>query len=218
MSSEYVPKSSRNNVYQLAFIKRCHRLLELGYCRLDRKALICADEPSITGELVRAMKEAQEIEDAPAFTRFLFVADDPPQNSFGKLGKRRRRVDIEFEFAPRKGKRPRFHFEAKRLYKSASISDYLGPEGLGCFLAGHYAKDQDAGGMLGYVQTESINIWSKKLETAIIIGRNELGVLEPSDSWGIIELAPMLHSRRSRHRRSTVGTNIVIYHSLLEFA
>ncbi len=218
MSSEYVPKSSRNNVYRLAFIKQCHQLLELGYCRLDRKTLAFADEPSITGELVRAMKEAQEVEDAPAFTRFLFVADDPPQNSLGKFGKRRRRVDIEFEFAPRKGKRPRFHFEAKRLYKSASISDYLGPDGLGCFLAGHYAKDQDAAGMLGYVQTESINIWSKKLETAIIIDRTELGVLEPPDSWGIIELAPALHSRKSLHCRPSIGTNIIIYHSLLEFA
>lgn len=45
--------------------------------------------------------------------------------------------------------RTRFSFEAKRLGRGNPVSKYLGPKGLGCFLKGEYAVNEDDAGMLG---------------------------------------------------------------------
>jgi hypothetical protein len=116
---------SNTPLFQLAFVKKCHSLIALGYALLDTASLGNAEETSITGELVRAIKTILESEDAPTWAVHFFVADDPPQNTPGRFGKRRRRVDIEIERGQR-GIRPRLHFEAKRLYHSGSVRDYLG--------------------------------------------------------------------------------------------
>ena len=110
--------------YWRAFRRECHELLAIGYERLDRRSFRSEEEPTITGQLVRSMQEAQEAEEAPDWASRLAVRDDPPQNVEGRLGKRRRRIDIEIE-RYRRGKRPSFRFEAKRLHDSSSLSAYL---------------------------------------------------------------------------------------------
>lgn len=203
-------------VYQLAFIRNCHRWLAAGYAILDHRSLQGAQEPAITGEVVRAMKEVKLRADAPTWMIRMYVADDPPLNAPGRLGKQRRRVDIEFERSER-GVAFHFHCEARRLYRSDSVPEYLGNEGLGMFLAGEYARDEDSGGMLGYVQNEDVGEWLARLATAL--GANPAKYAVTADGAftlaSLIPELPQIH--QSKHARSTVGQAILIFHTLLSF-
>ena len=173
------PTSARP-LYKLSFIRRCHQLLACGYAKLRPATLEAEQEPAITGELVRAMKSVQERPDAPRWMVYMHIADDPPVNAPGRFGKKRRRVDIEFERSER-GRRPRFQCEAKRLYQSDSLEKYLGEDGLGRFLAGDYSRDEDVAGMLGYVQTRSVADWGGDLRSALDENRtqHEISSSEP---------------------------------------
>lgn len=203
-------------LYHLAFIRNCHRWLAAGYALLDVRSLSRAQEPAITGELVRAMKEAKLRADAPTWMIRMYVADDPPVNAPGRLGKQRRRVDIEFERSER-GSAFRFHCEAKRLYRSDSVPEYLGNEGLGMFLTGEYARDEESGGMLGYVQSGDVPEWLARLTTALAANKVKYAVT----SDGAFEVAGLIselpHVHRSRHERSAIGQPILIFHTLLLF-
>lgn len=203
-------------VYKLSFIRRCHQLLASGYAELSVAALHAEQEPAITGELVRAMKSVQGRPDAPRWMVYLYIADDPPVNAPGRLGKSRRRVDIEFE-RPERGLRPRFQCEAKRLHRGDSLEKYLGEDGLGRFLAGDYSRDQDVAGMLGYVQTRSIEAWGNDLRAALEkdSAHHEISSSEPLVS-AILDAQPIT-TWLSEHRRLSVGRPLAIYHSLLLF-
>jgi len=184
---------------------------------LDVRSLSRAQEPAITGELVRVMKEARLKADAPTWMIRLYVADDPPVNAPGRLGNQRRRVDIEFERSER-GLASHFHCEAKRLYRSDSVVEYLGNEGLGMFLAGEYARNEDVGGMLGYVQSEGAAEWMARLEAALANGHAKYSVTNEG-AWEAAALLPELPQiHRSKHERSAVGRPILIFHTLLVFA
>ena len=101
------------------------------------------------------MKSVLRSRTAPNWTADLTVHDEVYVEDGIRRGKRRLRIDIEFEQV-RRGPRPIFRFEAKRLRSAASLRAYLGRDGLGCFLDGRYAKDQDIAGMLGYVQSGTV--------------------------------------------------------------
>jgi len=204
-------------VYRLAFIRNCHRWLAAGYSELDGRAFSTSEETVITGELVRAMKLVRLRTDAPNWMIRMYVADDPPINCSGRLGRRRRRVDIEFERSSR-GLCFHFQYEAKRLCRSDSLRQYLGKDGLGMFLSGDYASQEDEAGMLGYVQSENVDIWRQRI-TAELESRRQLyrmylegGVVR---SELLLEL-PQVHE--SVHSRSSSATIIRIYHTLLAFS
>ena len=203
-------------VYELAFIRRCHQLLASGYTELQPAALQDEEEPAITGELVRAMKSIQERGGAPRWMIYLHIADDPPVNTPGRLGKRRRRVDIEFE-KPQRGRRPRFQCEAKRLCQSDSIAKYLGTDGLGRFLVGDYSRKEDVAGMLGYVQTRKGLGWSSDLHATLNERRAQYEITSSEPLVRVYLAAEPIATWRSEHRRTAVGRPIAIYHSLLLF-
>jgi hypothetical protein len=208
--------ASSSVLYQLAFVKRCHEILGRGYQKLQAATLHEAQETEITGELVKAMKEFLESADSPAWTTHFFVADDPPQNAIGRLGKKRRRVDIEFEHAQH-GPRPRLHLEAKRLYKSGSVAEYLGNEGLSLFVEGEYAPKQNVGAMLGYVQEKEATEWIEQIRASLTDSPERYGFhLVP----GLVKeglTAHLAETHRSHHDRVKLGRPIAIYHTFLQF-
>ena len=114
---------------------------------MNTHSLQSAEEPHITGELVRCARTIVEREDAAPWMEHMEVLDDPPQAVAGRHGKRRPRIDIEIV---RTGRwlRPRFHIEAKRLYRSDSVNEYFGPGGLQMFVNGEYAGGWSSAGML----------------------------------------------------------------------
>jgi len=160
---------SNTLLYREAFVRRCHTLIARGYGRLKAASLRTAQETVITGELVREIRNVLQEQNAPGWMAHFYVADDPPQNASGRLGKSRRRVDIEFERGGRRGVRPRLHFEAKRLCNASSVSAYLSEDGLRLFVAGECAAAQDVGGMLGYVQLDTSAQWVEGIRDGLTL-------------------------------------------------
>jgi hypothetical protein len=48
------------------------------------------------------------------------------------------------------------------------VGQYLGRKGLGCIIAADYAREHDAAGMLGYVQSETCDAWVHKIEGSLL--------------------------------------------------
>src|SRR4051794_31867537 len=154
-----LPGQIQQDVYHPAFVKNCLELLVRARQELVGTPLAVEEEPSITGLLVERAQAIIESDHAEDWMEHLCVLDDPPQNDQpDRRGKRRPRIDIEFE-QTRRGPRPRFHVEAKRLYRSDSLTEYLGATGLGMFLDGTYASAWPSAGMLGYTQNRTCADW-----------------------------------------------------------
>lgn len=208
----------RTILYRLAFIRSCHILVLRGYEVIKGEDLSREEETSITGELVRGVREVLEGEEAEGWMQLFDVYDDPPQNVVGRLGRGRPRVDIEFVRLSGRGKRPRLHIEAKRLYRSDSVKEYFGADGMGCFIVGRYAADENAGGMLGYVQTDTALKWSDRLRTGFTEKTEKLRVVADTTLAVANGLQDLGSIQVSRHRRepATLG-QIEIFHLLLDF-
>jgi hypothetical protein len=205
-------KSGNRPVYLQNFVMHVHKLVVAGYNRIDPRTRGMTKEERITELLVAAINLVIGDDGSPKWMERYHATDNRPVSYPGRDDKSRPRVDIEFIQC--RGVRPLFHFECKRLGKRHFVGDYLGEEGLGCFLTEQYARGCDEGGMLGYVQSEDCSAWAKKIETTLSAGGNGYR-LAPSSKWEhhqIIEELPECY--RTQHVRPSMG-GITIYHSLL---
>jgi len=213
------PSEQQQSLYRPAFVQNCMILLVQAHGSLKRASLQQAEEPDITGEIVRAAHDIIESDTAESWMDQLEVLDDPPQNVPGRLGKRRPRIDIEFVQTGQKP-RPRFHIEAKRLYRSDSTNEYFGAGGLSMFIEGTYAADWPSAGMLGYVQSDTCAIWIKRLEKGLEARRAQLQIHGEKSGWSSARWTQdsLAGVKISRHRRSQKDLSpIAIYHLLLAF-
>ena len=203
--------------YQIAFRKKVFALLNMGYSRLEPKIFKEAQEEEITGEIVREMNEVLVGRSAPKWASFIAVHEDPRINSPRRKGKNRKKADIEFEYV-RHHNRPRYPFEAKRLCtNSHPVGVYLGPEGLGEFISGNYAYDKNEAGMLGYIQSNTVETWASKIEKNFHDQAERIMVC-PDGCWGDVRIISELSDcYRSKHNRSPEIGPITIYHALLIF-
>ncbi len=198
--------------YLSSFVIHVHQLLKLGYDTLTPAESIAEREETITGRLTAAMKSVLRSRTAPDWTGDLTVHDEVHIEDGIRLGKRRLRIDIEFEQF-RRGPRPIFQFEAKRLRNAASLSAYLGSGGLGCFADGRYAKDQDMAGMLGYIQAGTVEQRAAQLASKLDKHPSTL----TTGRWRPRPLVPLLPTYETRHQRRAPLGPITILHSLLIF-
>lgn len=220
-SKSHQPDRRSDNAadYDRLFIPRVHNLVKLGYDRLDAKRFVTAEETAITGDLVESIAV---VLDCPAakWMRFYSVYDDPPVIGPKRRGHRRRkgrarqRVDIRLdssEVLPR----TRFCFECKRLGKGHPISRYLGKDGLGCFVQGMYAREDDRAGMLGYIQSDDEKTWAERLSAKLLRTPKNFALRDP---WRHAPVDQQLHhTYRSTHGRGRGRRQIEIYHTLLLF-
>ena len=197
------PNQEQQDVYRLAFVHNCLALLVRARRELAGTALANEEEPSITGLLVQRAKAIIESNDAEQWMEHLEVADDPPQNDQpDRRGKRRPRIDIEF-VEVRRGPRPKFHVEAKRLYRPDSVGEYMGTGGLGMFLDGAYASMWPSAGMLGYVQTRTCTEWLGEVGDRLANGHIEFRLCKQehafsSPDWptaGLEDVKTSCHTR-----------------------
>jgi hypothetical protein len=198
--------------YLSSFVLHSHQLLKLGYDTLNPAEFAAAREETITGCLTAAIKSVLRSRTAPDWTADLTVHDEVYIEDGIRRGKRRLRIDIEFEHV-RRGPRPIFQFEAKRLRSTASLRAYLGRDGLGCFLDGRYAKDQDIAGMLGYIQTGTVE--QRAAQLASKLGKH-CSTLS-TGRWEPRPLVPNLPTYQTRHQRAAHLGPIKILHCLLTF-
>ena len=182
-------------------------------CKKLPSKLSTEEEPSITGLIVERMRGFLESPTAPRWAARLAVHDDPPLSVGGLRGKRRPRIDIEVESVIA-GPRPRFHFEAKRLYRSESAAEYVGEDGLGSFVAERYAQGHPAAGMLAYVQSDSVQGWVKKLASKLDAERSATGLPSRGAVWEAFKPPDHdLPSFRSVHQRKSAP--ITLFHTFL---
>lgn len=165
--------SDNRDDYRAAFLSRVHCLLNLGYGALQPANYTLAEEEDITGEICKHLRHLTEDEPTEDWMALYSVHNEDPVNAVpdpatgaARKGKRRPRLDIRLVCKSRVPNR-RFCIEAKRLYRSDSVSAYVDEEGLLAFLGGYYAQDDDASGMLGYIQTKSLGHWIPKLESKL---------------------------------------------------
>jgi hypothetical protein len=124
-------------------------------------------------------------------------------------------VDVEFERHLR-GPRPRLRFEAKRLGRGSSVGDYLGSEGLGAFLHGHYSTTHQEAVMLGYLQTGSGDVWAAKISTELNADPHRY-LLVNQGAWRRLVLAAFPpHCYRTDHLDERKRP-LLIVHLLLPF-
>lgn len=200
------------DAYGSAFVRIVHRLLAAA-CKALPNNLSNEQEPSITGMIVERMRAFLEQPSAPRWAARLAIHDDPPLNVGSLLGKRRPRIDIEVESVVA-GIRPRFQFEAKRLYESRSASEYTGKNGLGSFVDERYAKGHSVAGMLAYVQTQSVEDWVKKVAGKLAKERDSTGLAARGAVWESFKPPDHdLSSFRSIHKRKTAP--ITLFHTFL---
>jgi hypothetical protein len=194
-------------------------LLVRAHNRLTPASFQAAEEPHITGEIIREAQSLVESDEAESWMEHLEIKDDPPQNVPGRFGKRRPRIDIEFVQVVR-GLHPRFHIEAKRLYRSDSVNEYFGPGGLGMFIEGSYAAEWSSAGMLGYVQSDDCAAWWTRLAEGLKARSIPLCIGATPSGWesagwsgdGLEDVKTSCHERSPEKLAS-----ISIHHLLLAF-
>ncbi len=217
MKPANIPITIDNNEYQDAFRKKIFSLIKLGYERLDKLSFRKSEEEDITGEIVREMIEVLKLRSAPKWARTISVHEDPRINTQGKLGKRRKKADIEFEYLIPQN-RPRYAFEAKRLNKEGfSVGKYLGTSGLGEFLSGSYGANSNEAGMLGYIQSDDPNIWASKIEKHFYSDTDKIRVCNDGNWQNVKVTDDLPYCYKSKHNRILDSSQITIYHALLEF-
>jgi hypothetical protein len=208
-------RSANRTDYRRSFVNRSHAILKNGYDRLDSASFAGSEEEDITGELSRAMQGSLEDLQAPLWAKNFSVIEEERVHDDKRLGKRRLRIDIAVIHHQR-GPRPRFRFEAKRLRDTDSRRDYLGSEGLGCFLDGRYAKDDPDAGMLGYVQSDSPATHVVALREALARDSKRYQIHEGGE-WREHPITKGLSTFQSVHFRTNIGSQIIIFHTLLDF-
>lgn len=202
----------KNQLYRQSFVNHVHQLIAAGYSRMERAPLRDQEEPAITGFLVREIRQYIESQEAPEWAHSFAVHDDPPINYRDTTGRSRPRADIEME-RTQPGPRARFQFEAKRLYRGSSVSEYLGQNGLQNFLSGRYAAEHEDAGMIGYVQAQPVHDWVARIEKRMEDNRKELLLDAKGEAWQP-RADPWLESSfSSLHRRP--GKAILIHHTFL---
>lgn len=190
-------------------------LIWMGFQQLNATSFAAAEEDDITGELVKAMKSVIQNHASPEWVAHYHVQEQIPQNVDSKRGKRRPKMDIEFERSGR-GPRPQLGFEAKRLGRGNAVGHYLGDEGLGAFLNGYYPTTHGEAGMLGYIQEQTPNDWSVKLARGLAENREKHRVHDDGE-WRSFHSQSAMPASCSKHT-DTSGNRLHVVHVLLPFA
>ena len=207
--------STNSDLLRRVFVRRVHELVLLGYARMNHSAYAKSQEPVITGDLVNAIDSVLSERIEPWMSMFS-VHDDPPISDGKRKGKRRRRVDLRLdsgEFIPR----ARFQFECKRLGRRHTVKVYPGSEGLGCFLRGDYATEDDQAGMIGYVQSGSLSDWGTRIEKELMKSPDVYALVPKTEFVAGMPRSATCHKHHSQHHRTTLGRVIIIDHMLLTF-
>ncbi|MDM8528674.1 hypothetical protein QUF58_10780 [Anaerolineales bacterium HSG24] len=218
MMSKITPSKTYFGQFDGQFIEDVHQLLAWGY--QDAKTRIHVplnnkdkQETAITGFIAEAIEDRIDNLNRPDWCIFYSVSDDPPARHATKSGRSRPRSDLTLKSNILGG--PKFIFEAKRLKKgSYSVGGYTGAEGMECFVSGKYASRYDEAGMLGYIQSDSLEYWQQTVKKKIATTANELSLIPPQQNIHIIDAFPL--EWVSHHQREDVGRDIAIYHILLD--
>jgi hypothetical protein len=222
-TADATSSSGQDPLARLAFVGNVHRLFALGYARLDAPKYGSADEDRLTQVLVEALRDAIQDPAAPEAVVNFSVHEKQKQNDGQREGNYRFELDICFERTGR-GPHPIFKVEAKRLGADHPVGaslehkrTYLGRDGLGAFITSEYASDQDDAGMLGYVQSKTVEEWIDSLGDKLGTSPGDFNV-SVDGTWQASGFSGgPAFTYRTRHNRSRGFAVITIFHTLLDF-
>jgi hypothetical protein len=206
------------------FIERVHQLLQAGYASLTSREIAhynLADEPDITGGLALRIQQLIDAKEVPGISRAWCVVDNWPEAAphlpltKQPKAKTRKMPDLRFRYG---GQREvlYFRFEAKKLAGTGDYADLIHEDGLGRFLRKVYGREDKAGGLLGYVQTETIEIHAERVRKALAGDRKKYQISSGGDWAAATWKAGPQCSFRVVHSRKA-GSVIVILYSFLTF-
>jgi hypothetical protein len=202
--------------YRQVFLIQVHRLLQIGYERLNHAGFADAKEPVISGRIAEQIENFLDEPAMQGWETHYEVFNENPEHHRRRAGNERLKTDIRIK-SSRTSPRLRFIFEAKRLQNAGSLRAYFSGEGLGAFLNEDYAKDSLDAGMLGYVQADTPEAWVAKVETQLRNSTRELCVIA-SRAWQKQSFPKCGdHTYCSSHIRTASGRQIDIYHTFLLF-
>jgi hypothetical protein len=173
-----------------------------------------AEEDNITDELVEQINDFRTSPDAPDWVDRYEVHEQRRTRNGLSRGKSRPIFDIEIERACR-GPRPRLAFEAKRLGRNHSVGKYLGDEGMGAFISGHYSTTHGEAGVIGYVQVPIIDDWRTSVATELKKNHVKHSAIV---SEGMVE--SVVHDDCVSHHTAHTcanGTKLLVVHIFLQF-
>ncbi len=210
-----------NNPALDLFVQRAHELLQAGYAAMDAKVWNLNKEPEISGELTAEIRKLIDTRRRPWMRNWTPINDEP-EDETGKpkekrrLGNRRKRPDIKLKFS---GLRETFYFrfEAKRLAGTGDYADLISHEdGLGRFLRKVYGREDIAGGLLAYVQSESVQAHVERVRTALESNGKKYRVHRAGTWTSIIWEGGPEHCFRVIHSRQR-GAPILMFYTFLFF-
>jgi hypothetical protein len=174
------------------------------------------DEEEITGDLTEATNEFINCLSSPDWTSHYYAQEELRENTKGKKGKHRKRVDIVCVLTGRKPHQ-KIKFEAKRLRTPGfPASKYVGKTGLGEFISGNYAQESQVVGMIGYVQSDNPKLWAGKLSEEILKEKKSIRLAEKS-RWQKANVENIDHCYTTSHNRVDKNKELIVYHLLLDF-
>jgi hypothetical protein len=206
--------------YHTVFLRHVHCLLQLGYANLTPADFRDKEEEVISGELRRHIRRILHEQPSARWMKYYEIHNEDPEDEVchpgrtePRRGKDRPVIDLRF-VSSRTNPRKRFCVEAKRLYRSDSVSQYIGSSGLGCFLDGAYARDDRAAGMLGFVQADTVKTWAEKI-SAKIESAPSTKPLSTGRKWQNHSFrGGPTHTFASKHRRHHGQPDVEVYHTL----
>lgn len=170
-------------------------------------------EPRITNLLNQAIEDEYTRQDKAWYVHPEIKDADPV------TGKEISRTDIRLYHRGIPGQKLYFALEAKRLHVEAgdrtraSYGDYVGNEGMMCFITGKYSQAAPAGGMLGYVMDGDLKRAASGLSDAISSRSTELR-LEVGSQYKASPLMPR-HPWNGETHHKRVNGMFAMYHLLL---
>lgn len=201
------------NSYDFGFRRDAHQLLAWGYQDTLAEIHCNLQEEEITGLIVEAMEKRLDNPSTPEkFDRYS-VDEEKPIAVEGRKGKKRRRLDLVV-VSGHSRPRAKYIFEAKRLRKNGfPIGEYVGEDGLQCFVKGIYASQYPEAAMVGYVQSDTTSYWESELKRKFHGDlNNDLRIIQRLQKVQILSSMPDVWV--SEHERIT-GSSIAVYHIFL---
>jgi len=213
-----INQSDDNSDYVASFHRDALYLIIAGRKKLVGSGVDCfdVDEEDITGDLADYTNRYINSLSSPDWTKHYRVQEELRENAKGKKGKHRSRVDIVCILTGRKPHQL-MKFEAKRLKKPGfPVGKYVGKTGLGEFISGNYARNNNAAGMLGYIQSDDCDYWAEQIPNALDKKKKEIH-LTKDGQWQKTNLENVNDCYKTQHNRPTVGCELLVYHLLLDF-
>jgi hypothetical protein len=212
MGAENLNSFARSS-YDYGFRRDAHQLLAWGYQDVLPQIHCNLTEEEITGIIVEAIEKRLDDPSTPEkFDRYS-IDEEKPISVEGRKGKKRRRLDLVV-VSGHSRPRPKYIFEAKRLRKNGyPISEYVGKDGLQCYIKGIYASQYPEAAMIGYIQSDAAIYWENELKRRFNHDpNNDLCIKQILHKTQVLTSLP--DAWVSEHERVVSGS-ITVYHIFL---